>query len=695
MNFEGYLKQNLGKEPCGTRATREPGNFVVKSQPISSSSISGVTPITSTCPSGINDYVTGPSAMLYSARGDPTYCQNTGSSPSESLYSSSYGSSAYCPSGSCALPLHMCNPLKVHVHVIEQLKDMITTNWPKPTPSAKSRFPAFCAKYEAIKAFNLPNALGARIQVESGLNVPNWISYLKDYHDNELCHFLAFGWPIGYYAPSTPVSVNSNHPSAQLHAQHVHDYISTEQSFNALTGPFSELPFAPWTRLSPLMTRPKKGSEARRIIVDLSFPEGQSVNTGIDITAYLGRDITYTLPSISDLIARLQCLGRGAWLWKADLARAYRQLRADPIDAPLLGIQFADSIYIDACPPFGCRSSSAACQRVANALAFLMARQSFHCLAYLDDFAGCEASPGVANKAFDKFMVLANELGLQLSKHKCVKPTKVIEWLGYLINTDTMTVAIPPQKLDEIQQECAVWLTRKKANKVMIQSLVGKLSHLSNCVLPGRKFLSRILSTLRDMGNRKWTTLNADFIKDVRWFFLYARSSNGITLYTPSFPQVVVECDSSLEGGGGNTQGYCYTWPYTTAYKEAFPVIHQMEAVNILVAYRTLAHRLSSDPRSVLILTDNMASSHALVSGRTKDSVLGACSRELWLEAARNGDKITVEHRPGEDIPFADALSRMHVDSKKLDYVRTVSARDEIVFVNPVLNDYCFFNPLL
>lgn len=660
-------------------ATREPGKSILTiSRPC------GHVDTHKLSPSGPND----------AARGITTYGGHPASVLDNSV-SPARGPPTYRPSGSCTLPLHLCNPLKVHVDVIKKLKDMIGKNWPAPSQQARLQFPEYCAKYDAIKAFNLPNALGARIQVDSGLHVSKWIQYLKNYHDNELCFFLAYGWPIGYYAPSTPVSVSVNHPSAQLHTRHIEEFISTEQSFRAIVGPFSDLPFRPWTRISPLMTRPKKGSDARRIIVDLSFPEGKSVNTGIDITSYLGRDITYTLPSISDLIARLQGIGRGAWLWKADLARAYRQLRADPIDAPLLGIQFAGHVYVDACPAFGCRSSSAACQRVANALAHVMAGYSFHCLAYLDDFAGCEASHTKANEAFDEFLSVADDLGLQLSKHKCVRPTKVIEWLGYLIDTDNMTVAIPPAKLDEIQTECEAWLGRKKANKAMIQSLVGKLSHLSNCVLPGRKFLSRILATLRDMGERKWTTLNPDFIKDVRWFFLYARSTNGITLYTPSLQQVVIECDSSLEGGGGNTNLYCYTWPYSQKHKDAFPVIHQMEAVNILVAYRTLAHQSSPQPTSVIILTDNMASSHALTSGRTRDSVLGACARELWLEAAKRGDNIIINHRPGEQIPLADALSRMHVDSKKFQYVRTVVASNGLAFVNPVVNECLFFDPSL
>lgn len=85
-----------------------------------------------------------------------------------------------------------------------------------------------------------------------------------------------------------------------------------------------------------------------------------------------------------------------------------------------------------------------------------------------------------------------------------------------------------------------------------------------------------------------------------------------------------------------------YGWPigfYSKTIPDTVPhnhpsVIHQLEAINTLVAYRTLAHKDISTPVWALILPDNMFSSQALMSGRTKDKVLVACAREFWVEAA-------------------------------------------------------------
>ena len=77
--------------------------------------------------------------------------------------------------------------------------------------------------------------------------------------------------------------------------------------------------------MSPLNTVPKSDVE-RRIIADLSWPEGSSLNDAISKTQYLGQEIElhyFTIEDLSDLVSEL---GRGAVIYKRDLKKAYRQI---------------------------------------------------------------------------------------------------------------------------------------------------------------------------------------------------------------------------------------------------------------------------------------------------------------------------------------------------------------------------------
>lgn len=578
---------------------------------------------------------------------------------------------------------------------ISKAAKLIHDNWPLPTTTASTKYPEFCTLYSTIKSHNLPNFLGARVPLKSGLVMEKWYTYLSDYHDPLLCEFLKYGWPLGYSITNIPDSTTANHPSALFHLQAVNDFVNTELTYDAIIGPFEEDPFSPWFRTSPLMTRAKKGANERRIIVDLSFPPGRSVNDGIDPSNHLGVDISYSLPTIADLITQLQQHGKGAYLWKADLRRAYRQIRSDPLDAPFLGIKVGPRIFIDRCPPFGCRSSASICQRMANGIVFIMAKEQHNITAYLDDFGGCHPSYHLASKAYKRFLQLAGELGLELSPHKCSPPSTTVEWLGYHVDSTSLSITIPMEKLQEILSECERWLSRDKASKRMIQALVGKLIFISNCIRPGRKFLARILATLRNMKDNNWTTLSVPFKADIKWFLCYAKAANGIFLCTPNKPLLQIECDSSLHAGVGNTEGFYYAWQYSNNHKEAYPQIFQLEAINIVVAFKTLARALNVSPAHVIVWTDNITSSYALQTGRTKDALLASCARELWLLAAKLNHHIEIKHKRGVQLPLADALSRMfHNHDKALLAHRLISAQ-ALRSLPPELHKYNFFDTSL
>lgn len=60
---------------------------------------------------------------------------------------------------------------KVDSDVVQAQKVIFENVWPSLTDEAAQTFPAFARLYNAVKKFNLPNFLGARITVPSELNL--------------------------------------------------------------------------------------------------------------------------------------------------------------------------------------------------------------------------------------------------------------------------------------------------------------------------------------------------------------------------------------------------------------------------------------------------------------------------------------------------------------------------------------------
>ena len=224
--------------------------------------------------------------------------------------------------------------------------------------------------HQKVKRFGKPNFLGARIRVQTQLNVNAWEALLVDYWDRQLIEFLKFGFPLGFNRNASLSHDDTNHKSAIEYPEHVEAYLAEEISHGAIVGPFTDHPIAN-SHFSPFMTRPKANSDNRRVILDLSWPQGSSVNDGIEKDAYMGVDFNLTFPSLDHLTTQLTKLGKGAHIYKVDVSRAFRHLKVDPYDYDLLGLRWRDVTYVDTCVLFGSRQGSQNFKRTSDAVRYV------------------------------------------------------------------------------------------------------------------------------------------------------------------------------------------------------------------------------------------------------------------------------------------------------------------------------------
>ena len=135
--------------------------------------------------------------------------------------------------------------------------------------------------------------------MSSNLNLSEWKRHLSEFPDKRVLEFLEYGWPVGIDSPvSQPPGTNvSNHRGARDFESVIDNYISSEVVAGRVLGPFLQSP-SPKFIVSPLNTVPKKDSTDRRVILDLSFPRGLSVNDSIPKDLYLGVPLHLHLPSV-------------------------------------------------------------------------------------------------------------------------------------------------------------------------------------------------------------------------------------------------------------------------------------------------------------------------------------------------------------------------------------------------------------
>ena len=264
-----------------------------------------------------------------------------------------------------------------------------------------------------VKSFHKPNYLGARLKVDSQLNLEAWKAELHGYWDSQLIDLLYFGFPLDFNRNSPLRWEGENHKSTLNFPRDIEVYLEEELQYKAIVGPFEGHPCT-GGHISPFLTREKRNSENRRVIVDLSWPLGESANRGIDKHSYLGTDFTLSLPTIDHITDQVKAIGRGCQLYKVDISRAFRHIKVDPLDYDLLGLSWRH-IYVDTCVPFGSRHGSQILQRCSNAIRFIMRKNGHKIVDYVDDYIGFGMP---AEASFQTLVDLLHRLGLTISDKK-------------------------------------------------------------------------------------------------------------------------------------------------------------------------------------------------------------------------------------------------------------------------------------
>ena len=191
--------------------------------------------------------------------------------------------------------------------------------------------------HKKLRTDGRPNYLGLQIPIMSKLNYGKWAAYLHNYWDWQLPLLIKYGFPLDFDRNQDICSDKINHKSAIEYPRHVATYLREEIGNKAMLGPFTDPPIEN-LHTSPFMTRDKSSSTNRRVIIDLSWPLGHSVNSGVGSDSYLGTDFVLTYPSVDNITEEVLKLGKGCQIFKVDISRAFRHVPIDPGDLDLLGL---------------------------------------------------------------------------------------------------------------------------------------------------------------------------------------------------------------------------------------------------------------------------------------------------------------------------------------------------------------------
>ena len=183
-----------------------------------------------------------------------------------------------------------------------------------------------------------------------------WAEALRCHPDQRLCNYILSGLQSGFqlgFNHSFPLqSAQANMQSALQNPQPVKDYLAKQCAANRALGPLP-ISLASSCHISRFGVIPKYRQTGKwRLILDLSFPTGRSINDGIPWEL-----CSLQFATVDNAARLITQLGKGALLAKVDISHAYWNIPVHPDDRRLLGMSWEGAMFVHTTLPFGLRST--------------------------------------------------------------------------------------------------------------------------------------------------------------------------------------------------------------------------------------------------------------------------------------------------------------------------------------------------
>lgn len=273
-----------------------------------------------------------------------------------------------------------------------------------------------------------------------------------------------------------------------------------------------------------------------RIIHDLSFPPGESVNDNTEPDREV--EVAYDGPEalgnrIMDVAGAFPTLQR---MMTGDVNGAFRNI---PMSADHVG-RFAGTIpelgilIVDLCCPFGWKNSPSSYWIAGAAIGHLYAssgpvwplqplaaKVKFDAKTWCDDHVAIE--PDIGSRLAEAELALRSAMVTILGPDAC-NEKKFTSWfqtgraLGLDWDMPAQTVSMPLAKVEKALLRLHTMVGRTKTTRTDLQKLLGSLRHVVTCIRAAAPFFQRVAALARSAPRFGYVTVSDEAKDDLRWF---------------------------------------------------------------------------------------------------------------------------------------------------------------------------------
>ena len=344
-----------------------------------------------------------------------------------------------------------------------------------------------------------------------------------------------------------------------------------------------------------------------------------------------------------------------------DLKDAYFSVPIAQEHRKFLRFQWRGVLYEFCVLPFGLSSAPRVFTKILKPMIAYLRNLGFVSCNYIDDAL-------LIGSNYDECLInvqtrteLCESLGFVLNRKKSVLvPCQQIEFLGFIIDSTSMTISLPKKKEDLIFSSCHNLCLKSECKIRELARVIGILLAAERAVPYGalfRRDLEMVKNSALELrkGNfDAFVSLGSDTKNALSWW-----ASNVRNACSPIHRKIDVELqtDASLEGWGvfspttnSSTQGHWNS-------HERKHHINALELLAVLFALQALCSSLVNV--HVLVKSDNSTAVSCLNRfGTCHSSFLNSISRRIWLWCMKRKIWISAEYIQGKQNIIADSFSR-------------------------------------
>ncbi|XP_050693987.1 uncharacterized protein LOC126984394 [Eriocheir sinensis] len=349
----------------------------------------------------------------------------------------------------------------------------------------------------------------------------------------------------------------------------------------------------------------------------------------------------------------------GDYLASVDLRHAYYSVKIAEEQQRFFCFKWQGTVYQFTCLPNGISEGPRLFTKLMKPVFATLREKGYSINSFIDDTLICNSTMQGYLACIQDTINLLRKLGFCINEDKSVlAPTQRLEYLGNIIDTNSMRISLPEHRVEKITQSCKELLGKQRVKIREVARVTGLLVAAIPAVelekLHYRKLeTAKIAALQKEKGNfsRRMTITN-EMKADLTWWLnnistqerQIFRASTDIDLYT----------DASGTGWGGHLNQQT-TSGFWSIEKKQFH-ISALELKAILLTLKTF--RLELCGKYIKVFCDNTtAMTYINEMGGTKSLICNDISTSIWEWCVANNAWVTCSHIPGKENVMADITS--------------------------------------